>query len=59
MTRSLADRSKTRCAAPRLRLLCFTNAGNEEGVFTQEGLGARKVRLRTNAPPGRCCSALS
>lgn len=26
-----------------MRLLCFTNAGNEENVYTNEGLGARRV----------------
>ena len=39
----ILGRSKTGCASPRLRLLCFTNAGNEENVYTNEGLGPRKV----------------
>ena len=62
---SPARRSKTRCAAPRLRLLCFTNAGHAENIYTNEGLGARRVAVllewcRANAvellavqPPGR------
>jgi surfactin synthase thioesterase subunit len=28
-----------------MRLVCFTNAGNEENVFTNEGLGARRVAV--------------
>jgi len=36
-------RSKTGCESPKMRLVCFTNAGNEENVYTNEGLGARKV----------------
>jgi hypothetical protein len=36
-------RSKTACESPKMRLICFTNAGNEENVYTNEGLGARKV----------------
>jgi len=38
-------RSKTRVEAPRMRLICFTNAGNEENVFTNEGLGPRRVAV--------------
>ncbi len=26
-----------------MRLVCFTNAGNEENIYTNEGLGARRV----------------
>jgi medium-chain acyl-[acyl-carrier-protein] hydrolase len=28
-----------------MRLVCFTNAGNEENIFTNEGLGARRVAV--------------
>ena len=28
---------------PKARLLCFPNAGNEENLYTNEGVGARKV----------------
>jgi len=35
--------SKTKCATPKMRLICFTNAGNEENVFTLEGLRAKRV----------------
>lgn len=37
------DRSKTKCDIPKMRVVCFTNAGNEENVFTMEGIGARRV----------------
>ena len=30
-------------AKPRMRLVCFTNAGNEENIYTNEGLGVRRV----------------
>jgi hypothetical protein len=36
-------RSKTQCPVPKMRLLCFSNAGNEENVYTNEGIGARRV----------------
>lgn len=39
-------RSKTECTNPKLRLLCFTNAGNEENVYTNEGIGARRFEKR-------------
>lgn len=35
--------SRTSCAAPVLRVLCFTNAGNAEDLFTSEGTGARRA----------------
>jgi hypothetical protein len=38
-------RSKTGCSTPRMRLVCFTNAGNEENVFTNDGLGTRRVSV--------------
>ena len=28
-----------------MRLICFTNAGNEENIFTNEGLGPRRVAV--------------
>ena len=37
------QRSKTECAAPKMRLICWTNAGNEENLYTNEGAGARRV----------------
>lgn len=37
------ERSKTASANPRARILCFPNAGNEENLYTNEGVGARKV----------------
>jgi len=37
------QRSGTKTDAPKLRLVCWTNAGNEENLYTNEGVGARKV----------------
>ena len=37
------ERSKTQSKEPKARLLCFPNAGNEENLYTNEGVGARKV----------------
>mmetsp|Transcript_12873 Transcript_12873/g.17592 ORF Transcript_12873/g.17592 Transcript_12873/m.17592 type:complete len:353 (-) Transcript_12873:228-1286(-) len=37
------QRTKTKVDNPRMRLICFTNAGNEENVYSVEGVGARKV----------------
>jgi len=35
--------SKTAAAAPRLRILCFPNAGNAEDMYTSEGTGIRRA----------------
>ncbi|GAB4813687.1 hypothetical protein N2152v2_000733 [Parachlorella kessleri] len=35
--------SKTACAQPRLRVLCFPNAGSAEDMYTSEGTGVRKA----------------
>lgn len=35
--------SKTTCSDPRLRVLCFCNAGSAEDMFTSEGSGARRA----------------
>ena len=35
--------SRTACAAPKVRVLCFTNAGNAEDLYTNEGTGPRRA----------------
>eukprot|EP00887_Chlorella_sp_A99_P001583 scaffold8.g1583.t1 len=35
--------SRTSCDSPRLRVLCFSNAGSAEDMFTSEGTGARRA----------------
>jgi len=35
--------SRTGCDMPKLRVLCFPNAGNAEDMFTNEGTGVRKA----------------
>ncbi|KAL4451499.1 hypothetical protein ABPG75_007161 [Micractinium tetrahymenae] len=35
--------SKTACDNPRLRILCFPNAGNAEDMYTSEGTGVRRA----------------
>jgi surfactin synthase thioesterase subunit len=40
------ERSGTRCVlgkTPKLRILCFPNAGNMEDMYTHEGTGARRA----------------
>lgn len=47
--------SRTACAAPRLRVLCFPNAGNAEDMYTSEGTGVRRAPsplLVSQCPPG-------
>ena len=35
--------SRTACATPVLRVLCFANAGNAEDMYTNEGTGVRRA----------------
>ncbi|KAK9813306.1 hypothetical protein WJX72_012248 [[Myrmecia] bisecta] len=35
--------SRTECSCPRLRVLCFPNAGNAEDMYTNEGTGTRRA----------------
>ncbi|PRW20885.1 Monothiol glutaredoxin- chloroplastic [Chlorella sorokiniana] len=35
--------SRTACDNPRLRVLCFPNAGNAEDMYTSEGTGVRRA----------------
>lgn len=35
--------SRTECSAPKLRILCFPNAGNAEDMYTSEGTGPRRA----------------
>jgi surfactin synthase thioesterase subunit len=62
--------SRTACAAPALRVLCFANAGNAEDMYTNEGTGPRRApspllvsrrhrrrRRQAAAPPRRGSAA--
>lgn len=44
--------SKTATDSPRLRVLCFPNAGNAEDMYTNEGTGVRRTPSPLLVSPG-------